>query len=109
MFLQHGMLSSSCDWVINFANGSLGMTLLSSTFSLLTLKNSILWYFSTNMARDCYRSFNSFNARGVVTFVPGGELGQVAFSEVNMGEKKLGDIKTQNLHTKKKLLVLRVQ
>ena len=54
-------------------------------------------------------SLNSFTARGVVTFVPGGELGQVAFSEVNMGEKKLGDIKTRNLYTKQKLIVLRVQ
>ena len=29
----------------------------------------------------------------------GGELGQHAFSEVNMGEKKLGDIKTRNLYS----------
>ena len=39
----------------------------------------------------------------------GGELGQVAFSEVNMGEKKLGDIKTGNLYMKQKLIVSRVQ
>ena len=42
-------------------------------------------------------------------FLPGGELGQVTFSEVNMGEKKLGDIKTRNMYTKQKLIVLLVQ
>ena len=55
------------------------------------------------------KGLNSFTARGVVMFVPGGESGQVAFSEVNMGEKKLGDIKTRNLYVKQKLIVLRVQ
>ena len=68
--------------------------------------SNILW---DRYACGSHRALNSFTARGVVTFVPGGELGQVAFSEVNMGEKKLGDTKTRNLYMKQKLKVLRIQ
>lgn len=41
-----------------------------------------------------FLNFNSFTARGVATFVPGGSIGSGRFLEVNMGEKKLGVIKT---------------